>query len=249
VRVVTEHVSAFALDALALDALAAEDRASVEAHLSRCAACRRVRDDAAAGRAEFAHTVLPRTLPALRARAPRGRWLDRRTVWIAAAAAAVVLLAPLLRARDEPELGIKGDGPAWQVFGYRDGRTFQVHDGATLAAGDRLRFVVVPGRARYLVIASIDGAGAASIYVPFGGGRSERVDGARVELPGSIVLDAAPGPERLFAIFTDEAIDTGLIEGQLRALGAQGAAAIRSTPRLAVAARAQLSLVFEKQEP
>lgn len=246
----TEHVSAFALDALALDALPADETARVEAHLARCAACRRVHDDAAAGRAEFAQTVLPRTLPALRARAPRGRWLDRRTLWIvAAAAAAAVLLAPLLRARDEPGLGIKGDGPAWQVFGYRDGRTFQVHDGATLAAGDRLRFVVAPDRTPYLVIASIDGAGAASIYVPFGGGRSEWVDGARVELPGSIVLDAAPGPERLFAIFTDEVIDTRLIEDQLRALGAHGAAAIRATPRLAVAARAQLSLVFEKQAP
>jgi anti-sigma factor RsiW len=252
VRLVTEHVSAFTLDALALGALSADDRARVEAHLEHCAACRRERDAGAARRVEFAEAVLPRTLPGLREGATRGGWPVRRTVWLAAAAAAAVVLALVVRARREPELGvdlgIKG-GPAWQVVGHRDQRTFVVRDGAPLAAGDGLRFVIMPDGAPYLLIASIDGAGAASIYFPYRGARSERLDGARIELPGSIVLDDAPGPERLFALFSDEPIDAASIEAQLRELGARGPDAIRATPRLAVAARAQLSLVFEKQAP
>jgi hypothetical protein len=135
------------------------------------------------------------------------------------------------------------------VFGHRNARTFQVRDRSMLAANDRLRFVITPDRAPYLLIASIDGAGAVSIYFPYGGTRSERVEGTRIELPDSIVLDDAPGPERLFAIFSDEPIDARTIEPRLRELAARGPDAIRSTSRLAVAARAQLSLVFEKQAP
>ena len=244
----TEHVSALMLDALALDALRAEDRARVEAHVASCVACRREHDTAAAWRAEFARSVLPRTLPLVRAHAGQGARPARRTVWLAAAVAAGVVLALVVRSRQEPDLAIKG-GPAWQVVGHRDARTFVVRDGEPLAAGDGLRFVIMPDRAAYLLIASIDGAGVASIYFPYGGARSERVDGARVELPGSIVLDDAPGPERLFAIFSDEPIDAAPIAAQLRDLGAQGPEAIRETSRLDVAVRAQLSLVFEKEAP
>ena len=250
-----DHVSAFAIDALALGALDDETRARVENHLAGCAACRRERDQAAAQRAAFTGSVLPRTLPALRARLAGPRRPARRAMWLGgavAAAAAVVAVVIAARPPREPpgqrELGIKG-GPAWLVVGHRADRTFQIRNGEALAPGDALRFVIVPDRALYLLIASIDGAGVASIYFPYGGARSERVDGSRIELPGSIVLDAAPGPERLFAIFSDEPLDAAPVAAQLRELGAQGADAIRTTAELAVAARAQLSLVFEKTAP
>ena len=106
-------------------------------------------------------------------------------------------------ARDD--LGIKGDA-TWQVFANRDNKTFAVHDGAELAAGDRIRFIVTPNRARYIIVASVDGSGAATIYYPYNGIQSAPAEGPRSELPGSIVLDAAPGPERLYALFSDEPI-------------------------------------------
>ena len=55
--------------------------------------------------------------------------------------------------------GLAGAGIAAAVVARRGDHTFQVHDGAALAAGDRVRFVVVPDKARYLLIASIDGSG------------------------------------------------------------------------------------------
>jgi hypothetical protein len=135
------------------------------------------------------------------------------------------------------------------VFANRNGETFPVHDGTTLAAGDRIRFVVAPDGARYLLVASVDGAGTASIYYPYGGTQSGPTEGERSELPGSIVLDAARGPERLYAIFSDEPIAADLVTERLRVIGAAGIDAIRRTRSLDVPARAQASLVFEKATP
>jgi hypothetical protein len=147
------------------------------------------------------------------------------------------------------ELGIKG-GAGWQVFGHRGDRTFAVHDGARLEARDQIRFVVTPQGAHYLLVVSVDGAGKASVYYPYDGTQSGALTGdGRVELPGSIVLDAAPGPERLYAIFSDAPIEVDSIMAQLRAVGARGGDAVRRTRSLELTARAQLSLVFEKATP
>lgn len=244
------HLSALALDALALGTLDPAAEARARAHLASCARCRADSEAAAAERAHFSAYVMARTAPV----APR-RW----ALWLAlpAVAAAVALLALALRdpageraPELAPELAIKG-GPTWHVFANRDGRTFAVHDGTPLAAGDRIRFAVAPAGARYLLVASIDGAGAVTIYFPYGGSESAPLAaGVQVELPGSIVLDAAPGPERMFAVFSDEPIATAAIARQLRAIGNGGADAIRSTHSLAVArARAQTTVVFEKAPP
>jgi hypothetical protein len=122
-----------------------------------------------------------------------------------------------------------------------------VHDETALAPNDRIRFVVTSDRARFLMIASVDGAGNASIYFPYHGARSGPVAGERVELPGSIILDDAPGPERLFAVFSDEPISADVVRRALEEI--RGAGAIRSTSRLSVDAQDQLSLVFEKVTP
>jgi hypothetical protein len=241
----TEHVSAFAFDALELDALGDTAAAQVRTHLDACAACRARQAEASRLRGEFARRVLPRGLPA------RRRW-QRSLFWLALpalAAAAIVMLVLMRHHEAAPdELGIKGDA-AWQVVAKHDDRTFQVRDGDTLARGDQIRFIVVPNGAHYVMIASIDGAGTASIYVPYDGSESARIDGAKVELPGSIVLDDAHGPERLYAIFTAEPLAADAVKAKLRALGSDGADAIRKGRKLDIAARAQLSLVFEKAAP
>lgn len=235
------HLSAYTLDALALDVLDGEARKGALDHLAGCARCCADRDAAAELRAHFIVEVLPRT----RAVAPPRAW---RRAWLAIPAlAGVVVLLVLLRRGDPPapELAAKGDA-TWQVFAHRGDLTFAVHDGAELAAGDRIRFVVAPGAARFLLVASIDGAGHATIYYPYGAAESEPIAGARVELPGSIVLDAAPGPERVFAILSDEAIASAAVLAELRAIGAGGPEAIRRTGTLSIPALAQRSIVFEK---
>ncbi len=234
------HISALTLDALALGALDAEAQARATAHLASCAECRAEQLAAAALREHFAVHVLPRTLPVA-----RRSW---RWAWVAVPALAAAVLWLVVTRDRQDELGIKGDA-TWQVFANRNGETFAVHDGTTLVAGDRIRFVVTPNGAPYLLVASVDGAGVTSIYYPYGGTQSGPTGGERSELPGSIVLDAAPGPERLYALFSNDPIAADVVTEQLRVIGARGADAIRHARLLDVPARAQLSLVFEKATP
>lgn len=236
------HLSAIQIDKLALGALTHEDEAAARVHLASCARCRRDHDAAASLRAHFTVRVFARTVP----RRHLVRW------WFAVpaltvAAAIAVMLRP--HPPEVPALAIKGEA-AWQVFANRDDQTFPVHDGTLLAAGDRVRFVVTPEGARFLLVVSVDGAGQVSTYYPYGGERSGALESAaRVELPGSIVLDAAPGPERVFALFSDEPIEAASVTDPLRAIGAGGPIAIRAARSLAIATRAQATLVFEKATP
>lgn len=242
------HVSALLLDALALDALDGDTAARVRAHLASCSECRSDHEAAAELRAQFSRLV-PRTLPVRR---------PRRWVWLAVPglAALCMILALWQRQPAVPELAIKGDA-SWEVFANRDGRVFAVHDGTRLAVGDRIRFAIVPRGARYLLVASVDGGGEVTIYYPYNGVQSvsitdgEAGDGGRIELPGSIVLNAARGPERVYAILSDVALPVELVTVLLHAVAGGGADAIRATRTLPLPlpVRAQFSLVFEKAGP
>jgi hypothetical protein len=229
------------LDALALHALDRDSEARVHAHLACCASCRDDARIAAQLRERFTVHVLPRGVPARRRQ--RRSWL-----WIPPLAAALLAIGWCSRPAPVAELGIKG-GASWQVFANHDGRVFAVHDGTTLTAGDRIRFAVTPAGARYLLVASIDGRGAATIYYPYDGPQSANIEGDRVEPAGSIELDAAPGPERIYALLSDEPIAADTVIEQLRAVAVGGVGAIRDARALELPMRAQLSLVFEKATP
>ena len=241
------------LDALPLRALDRDGQARVDAHLAGCTRCREELERAAELRRHFTAHVQPAGLPAR----PRRWW------WLMVPAVASVLLIVAIGPWQQPapsapparldeaglgELGIKGDA-SWLVFANRAGRVLPVHDGTELEAGDRIRFMVIPGAARYLMVASIDGRGAATIYFPYGGSQSAAIDGDRVEPEGSIVLDAAPGPERIFALLSDAPIAAETVRAQLREIARGGSGAIRGTVALALPVRAQASLVFEKAAP
>jgi len=245
------HLSAFAIDALLEGALSADDEARAHAHLAGCAACRRALDDGRAARQQFRARVLPRTEAAIAARAGAWRW---RPLWIAAPAlAAAIALVLVVVSRpgapgDLPGVAIKGQ-PALQVFAQHDGRVFQVADGAPLAPGDQIRFVAAPGELGYLLIASVDAAGQVTIYHPYGGDESAPIAaaaGPSQELPGSIVLDATLGPERIYALFSRRPIAAAEVRARLAAVAAGGAARIRDAGPLDIAADAQLSLRIEK---
>jgi hypothetical protein len=234
------HVSALMVDALALDALDHDTAARVRDHLARCARCSSDQKDAAELREQFARSVLPR---GLRVRPPR-RW-----AWLAVPAVVVAVAVLILALWRPPErddaLAIKGEA-SWRVFANRDGQTFAVRDETELAPGDRIRFVVLPDGARYLLVVSVDGRGAVTIYYPYNGAHSASIEGDRFELAGSIVLDDAPGPERIYAILSDHPVASAVVTAQLRQLAGGGATAIRAMRALPLPVRAQLSLVFEK---
>jgi hypothetical protein len=148
---------------------------------------------------------------------------------------------------EDSDIAIKGDA-SWQVFANRDGQTFAVRDHTELAAGDRIRFVVLPGGARYLLIASVDGDRGVTVYYPYHGERSAAIDGVRFELAGSIVLDDASGPERIFAILSDTPVNAEIVTAALHDIATGGANAIRATRTVPLKVRAQLSVVFEKAQ-
>ncbi len=173
---------------------------------------------------------------------------------VCAAAAFLLLARPTRGPVPEPSeaLGVKGNVGggrlAFKAFARRDERVFLVRDGERLAPGDAVRFAVEAPGFEYLLVASIDGAGTASVYFPFRGQASGRNrPEATFEVPGSIVLDAAPGPERVFAISSAGPIESTVVKAALETLGAAGPEAIRRATELPIAGTIQASVLFEKQ--
>ncbi|WP_267145419.1 DUF4384 domain-containing protein [Myxococcus guangdongensis] len=244
------HVSSLKLEALAMGALPPPERATTQAHLDTCLACRARSEELASHRRHFTAHVLPRAqLPSPRV-APWGDW--RWWAPALALASAVVLLFALVAvpSPQEPELAVKG-GAMLQLFAHRGERTWKVEEGEALAPGDQVRFVVEGLGLPYVLVVSVDGAGQVNTYYPFGGHESVQVPsrGLPVEIPGSVVLDNAPGPERLFALFSRQPLSFESVAPALRELSTGGAEVIRDRRRLPVAAGAQATFLFEKTQP
>ncbi len=253
------HLTPLDLDALALALGAPAERAERLEHARTCSACGGLLEQDRRARQRFELEVYVRTLPAVRGRlAPRP---VRKAPWlapifaVAGLAAAALVLVPRDREHPAPPPGamalpgVKGPG-ALQVFARRQSRVFAVEEGTRLAAGDAIRFFVDPGAADYVLVGSIDGAGQANLYYPYDGHESVRVAaGRRVEVPGSIILDSAPGPERLFAIFSRAPLSAERVRTALQQLAAGGPEAIRRTRELSLPGTTQATLRFEKEPP
>ncbi len=245
-----DHLSTFALDAFSLGALSPEESERVRAHLAACPRCSADFEQASAARDHFVRVVLPRTEQRFRVRRFSWRLLPLVLVpSLAAAAVAFFVLLPAIVGAPDSDLGIKG-GPVVQAVARRGERTFQVAEKAILAPGDELRFVVQPVGFEYLLIASVDGDGNATVYFPPAGAQSARLElKGQGELPGSFRLDASRGPERVFALFSHRPLVAAPVLAELRALGARGPEAIRAQRKLGVSADAQTSMLFEKASP
>jgi hypothetical protein len=240
------HPSELVLDALHLGALDEEARAATVAHTESCAACRERVRIAEESRRRFVEHVLPRQLPAIVGRRQRSiaAWLVPPLVAVAAAVGYFVVRAN--REAPASELGIKG-GPVLQIYARHDEQVVTLQEGMTLEPGDRIRFVVKGGASQHLLVTSIDAAGTATVYYPYGGSASARLPDAPVyELPGSVILDHTLGPERVYAFFARKPIAAAPVLAALRDVGARGADAIRAQLTLAVDVEMQLSLRFEK---
>jgi hypothetical protein len=242
------HLSSLIIDSLAAGKLDAAEVETARAHIATCARCRGDLDAAEAAVAHFERSVLPRTIGAIQR--PRRRWWWIVPSVLAPALATLALVwwfrrpaAPI----DDDTLRIKG-GLTFQVFANRHGEVIPVRDGTHLDAGDSIRFVVGTG-APYIMVVSIDGAGHPSIYYPYEGERSGTATSEPSELPGSIVLDATNGPERVFALASATPLDAQVVTRALETIGARGPAAIRETQTVDVPTVHQASVVFEKGPP
>jgi hypothetical protein len=251
------HLTEFELAKLLLD------DAKPTAHIDGCGHCRGEFERIRAEGATFTRKAFPRTLSAVEARLSR-----RRLSWLATAAFSVVavaiamlwlvgddLVAPrALRASQpgvrRPVIAAKG-GPVLHLVARRtaggEERIFGIESGAHLASGDAIRFVVDRPDGLYLLVVSVDGAGQVNVYYPYGGADAGRIEpGARVVLDGSIVLDDAVGPERVWAVVSDRQVTVAELRAQLPAIARGGAAAIRQGAELNVLGAYQTSVWFEK---
>jgi hypothetical protein len=240
------HPSVFAIGRFAQEASPPHERATLEQHLPGCETCRETLAEANRARDRFSQSVLPRTLPHLQLRASR-----RLPVWsfplvLAAAAAAAFVL---VRRDTEPGFTFKG-APTLRVFVHRGDRVLEVAQRDALRTGDQLRFEIDPEGFPFLLVGAIDDSGTATIYVPFEGKESERVTAlATYPSSGSLVLDDAPGPERVFALLSQSPLEAEPLLSALRDLGRKGPDAIRTAQRLPLAAGAQVSFLWEKETP
>lgn len=258
------HLAPYELDALALGGPEDARLERARSHLAGCLACQRAAAILRGHRERFDVELWPqaaRRLEEAVAARPSRRWPRwSLAALIPAAVAASFALYAGLGARTPEIARIIGDESAagapvllakgeasLLVVARRNGRVFPAPSGTALGAGDQIRFVVESRALPYLLVASVDGAGKASVYFPFRGTASGSIaPGRRVELPGSVVLDAAPGPERVFALFSRTPLAAAPVLSALRSLAGGGATAIRTETRLPVLAGEQRTLLLEK---
>jgi hypothetical protein len=131
------------------------------------------------------------------------RWLVPASAL--AAAAAVVLV--LMRRGDtpgqlDPDIQVKGDDISLVVHLATGDGSKRLASGDTVAPGDKIRFEVNAAKAGYIAIVGIDGSGALSIYHPGNGTGPIAFDPKARLLPGAIALDATPGEEKFFALYS-----------------------------------------------
>ncbi|MBX7114392.1 MAG: DUF4384 domain-containing protein [Myxococcaceae bacterium] len=220
-----KHLSSETIDLLSLAALEPAQARSARAHIDSCSQCQAEWQTLQEDKARFEQFVLPRTLPKIEATLAPVPWTTQLTQkWKllipAASLAGVAVLALVLtpQATDTPAyVGVKGPSvPTFDVVAQRpSGGQFTVTVRTPLKPKDRIRFVVDPATANYLMIASQDAAGVFTVFYPYGGQQSAAV--RRGEVPGSIELDATVGPETLVAVFSLAPVTAQTVKNALTA--------------------------------
>jgi hypothetical protein len=141
------------------------------------------------------------------------RWLVPAS---ALAAAAAVVLVLMRRGGETPstnpddDIQVKGDEISLVVHVATDSGSRRLASGDDVAPGDKIRFEVNAAKPGYIAVAGIDGSGQLSIYHPGNGSGPIAFDPHSRVLPGAIKLDATPGDEHFFALYspTPFAFDT-----------------------------------------
>ncbi len=221
-----KHLSSETIDMLALSALEPVQARNAQAHINSCPQCQTEWHTLQEDKARFEQFVMPRTLPKIEATlvpVPLATQLLQKwkmlipAVTLAGVAALALVLMPQASDETPAYVGVKGPAvPTFDVVAQRaSGGQFPVTTRTPLKPKDRIRFVVDPATANYLMIASQDAAGVFTVYYPYGG--HESASARRGEVPGSIELDATVGPETLVAVFSLAPVTAQTVKSALTA--------------------------------
>lgn len=130
-------------------------------------------------------------------------WRWAMTGGVLAAAAATLLLVlhrrdPGGQGIDDDDLRTKGSGITLVIHTP----TRELATGDAVAPGEKIRFEIGAPARGYVAVFGVDGAGATTIYYPFGATAPGLYDPAATRLlPGAIELDAIAGTERFYAVY------------------------------------------------
>jgi hypothetical protein len=193
---ITACLSDLRLDELLADELPVDAAAAAGEHLGDCRRCRDRKRELAAERARF-RAAMP----------PLRRRRSRSVALAGGALAAAAVVALVVRGGNTGD-GIRSKGGAHLGVVVVRGATMQRGGpGELTRPGDTLSYVVTTPEPAYVAVASRDGAGRITIYVPF-----EYVAAGRdIQLSVATVLDATLGRERLVAVFCPEPIAAALL--------------------------------------
>lgn len=197
----TQHPSTLTLHKLRYGELPPDQEEALRAHLRVCPECAGRLGAQESHRAAFVAAPVPQ---ALRAPPPAPAPWWRRMWWLAplaAAALALLTIVPTTTTPTAPPPSERVKGAAVSLEAWLD--TPQgpklLEDGALVAEGDTIQLRFDPGPHRYVSLLGEDGAGVVQL---FGTLRAE--DGAIQRAPFALRLDESPGPQLLYAIYTDQ---------------------------------------------
>lgn len=198
------------LDQLALGELDGMTADRARLHLGQCASCSSAQQAHVADARAFAQSVnVPQVSAAIVARAyPPQRLVQRwarslawPTALSVAAAAGLVLLAPLQSAVGPTERA-KGGGlhlTTYVKFAGVD-QAGTLYMGQPLSAGDRVRFQISSATAGHLAILAIDSGGDVAVFYPAGASTVPFTAGQNIPLGNAVELDDADGQETVVAL-------------------------------------------------
>jgi hypothetical protein len=135
------------------------------------------------------------------------RFFAGRRLQLAAAFVVLIAMVPIGRAfLTEPANRTKGSVQL-EMFVKDEAGVRKGENGMVLHQGDQIQFRYRAVGRRYLFVVSVDSRGVVSPLYPDSEASSiaVRPDGLHT-LDGSVILDDAVGPERIFAVFSDEPV-------------------------------------------
>jgi hypothetical protein len=193
--------------------LTGDDRDRIRHHTEACPRCQATLRDFAADRLALQTSVPFAALERRVASRPTALTrLWRRITLVsfggALAAAGVILLMHPTTATDgapAPSVTRTKGGVALDYMLKRGTQVTEGRDGENLKAGDAIEFRYSSGGLPYVLIVGVDADGRVFPYV-VAGDRSAPAGRGTTIAPNSVVLDADPRPERVFAVFSREPV-------------------------------------------
>ena len=220
------------------------------AHVEACTTCRdRILRMQQEGE-DFRRFVFPATVEHVEDAAARARrrWFPLVLAPVGGLVAIAAALLVVVRTQDGPPPGYVGTmgGPiTLSVFAAGAEGVHALSDGEAVPAAAALRFKV-KARDCALWLLSVDQAGAVTRLFPAEGGAAVPPPGG--ELPGGAVLDGLAGPERLYAVCSDQPLPWADVERAARDAAGGGAGRVRAGGMLALPEHAsQATLLLEKR--